>query len=338
MNDAWIIGVPLAGAAGAAAATAALIPWLRRRAILDHPNERASHTVPTPKGGGLAVVPVLLALFAVLYLAFPAMPPALPVVTLAAAALWLLSWWDDLHDLSPFGRLAGHFVAVAAGLVALPAEHTVFQGLLPVALDRVAAALTWVWFVNLFNFMDGIDGICGAETASIGAGLAAVAAVSGAFGPSSLLALAVAGCAVGFLVFNWHPAKIFMGDVGSIPLGFVLGWLLLDLAASGQWAAALILPAYYLADATITLVRRALRREKVWRAHKEHFYQRAHQRGLGHDAVVRRIAAANLGLIGLAAWAAAGHAWPALAGAAVVVALLLPRLAGWAGNTAGTAR
>jgi UDP-N-acetylmuramyl pentapeptide phosphotransferase/UDP-N-acetylglucosamine-1-phosphate transferase len=128
---------------------------------------------------------------------------------------------------------------------------------------------------------------------------------------------------LGFLAWNWSPARIFMGDVGSVPLGYLLGFLLLELAFRGGWLAALILPLYFLADATLTLGRRAVRGARVWQAHREHFYQRAVQAGRGHAAVVARVIAADLALI-LCAWAAqrgAGRA--ALAASAIVVAVLL---------------
>ena len=217
----------------------------------------------------------------------------------------------------------------------------VFQGLLPLWLDRLLAALAWLWFVNLFNFMDGIDGIAGVESASLGVGLALVFLLSGLILPAGLALLATAA-ALGFLLVNWHPARIFLGDVGSVPLGFLLGWLLLLAAAEGAWAAALILPGVYWADATVTLLRRACRGERVWRAHREHFYQRAVQRGLRHDQVARRIALANAGLVLLALVSVLPSAlpaaaslpalpWLALAAALLLVALLLRRLARGAG-------
>ena len=163
-----------------------------------------------------------------------------------------------------------------------------FQGWLPPALDMAAAALLWVWFVNLYNFMDGIDGLAGSETAAIGIGLALFAVVGTGGDPAlAAPAAAIAAAAIGFLVWNWAPARIFLGDVGSVPLGYLLGFLLLATAARGYWKFALILPLYFLADATITLLRRLARGERVWLPHREHFYQQAVQRGLGHAAVVR---------------------------------------------------
>ena len=193
-------------------------------------------------------------------------------------------------------------------------------------LDRVASGLLWLWFVNLFNFMDGIDGISGVEAGSVGLGLAAVAVLLGWPALPAALALVLAAVAAGFLVWNWAPAKLFLGDVGSVPLGYLLGWLLLSTAAAGQWAVALILPLYYLLDATLTLARRLRRGEKFWRAHREHFYQRAVQGGLGHAAVALRIGLANGGLILLALLAAKGYPWLALAAALGVVGVLLAHL------------
>jgi UDP-N-acetylmuramyl pentapeptide phosphotransferase/UDP-N-acetylglucosamine-1-phosphate transferase len=173
--------------------------------------------------------------------------------------------------------------------------------------------------------MDGIDGISGVETAAIGAGAALVLWL--AAGNSSLAdyGLCLAAVAVGFLLWNWHPARIFLGDVGSVALGFLLGWLLLALAAAVLWAPALLLPLYYLADATLTLARRAWRHEKVWQAHRQHFYQQAARRFANHATVSRWIAGTNAALIALAALAAwrPATAWPALISGAAVVALLL---------------
>lgn len=326
--------IAVSTAAASCGATWALLPILRRKAILDHPTERASHTIPTPRGGGIAVVSVTVLAWSAAAFMTEALSPSLLTALGGAVALAVLSWLDDLADLSALVRLAGHAAAVAAGLAALPDGILIFQGLLPEALDKVLAALAWIWFVNLFNFMDGIDGISGVEIMAIGAGVFALAATSAVTPALGLLGVGAAGAAVGFLVFNWQPAKIFLGDVGSVPMGFLLGWLLLSLAGQGLWAPALILPLYYLADATLTLGRRALRGEKVWRAHKEHFYQRAHQAGLSHAAVSTRIAVANGLLIGCALLAAQGKVWPGLICGVGVVSALLGHFATQRGRSA----
>lgn len=301
-----------------AGATGAIVPHLRRRAVLDRPNERSSHAVPTPRGGGIAIMAVLLP-FWTLLAAFGVVPPAIFVTIAAAAGLASISFLDDLRGLSAGSRLLVQVLAVAAGLAALPGP--VFQGLLPPWPDRVAAGVLWLWFVNLFNFMDGIDGIAGTEAAFLGGGVALLGLLGGT-GGDAWLGTGVAAAALGFLKWNWHPAKLFMGDVGSVPLGYLLGFLLLALAARGQWAGALLMPLYYLADATWTLFRRLFRGEAVWRAHREHFYQRAVQAGRSHDAVVKRVAAANMVLL-LLALASRWFLWmPLVLGVVAVLALL----------------
>ena len=302
-----------------------LILWLlRRRSILDLPNERSSHRVATPRGGGLAVVPVLLVAWLVIgQTGTPDQAHASLVLCGAALGLGVVSWIDDLKGLAVGWRLAAQAIAVAAAVWALPGGGPYWGGLLPAGLDAVAAGLLWLWFINLFNFMDGIDGLAGAETVSLGAGVAVLAVIAGMDDVTVLHGLTALAAALGFLRWNWQPARIFLGDVGSVPLGFLLGWLLLDLSAQGYWVSALILPLYYLADSSITLVKRGLRGAAVWQAHREHFYQRAVQQGRRHGAVVGAVVCANLGLIVLAALAALDWRWPALAGAAAVVSALL---------------
>jgi UDP-N-acetylmuramyl pentapeptide phosphotransferase/UDP-N-acetylglucosamine-1-phosphate transferase len=304
--------------------TRALVAVLRRRAVLDRPNERSSHVAPTPRGGGIAVIGASVAAWLVLA-AIGIMPPAAIVVALAGAGLALVSWFDDLRGLSPGGRLLAQFAAVAAGIWALP-QGAFFQGWLAPGLDVMAGALLWVWFANLFNFMDGIDGIDGSEAAAIGIGIVLVAGVGGLDLGLAAPGAAIAAAALGFLVWNWAPARIFLGDVGSVPLGYLLGFLLFELARRGAWQAALILPLYFLADASLTLLRRLARRERVWQAHREHFYQRAVQRGLSHDAVVLRVIGADVVLIACAWAAARGWGFAALAVAVIAVLALLAEL------------
>ena len=313
------------------------IPLLERRRILDHPTHRSSHSVPTPRGGGLAVVPVVV----IAWTSIPFLVPEGPgigdllLASGGAAVLASLSWRDDLRGLSVKWRLSVHVLVVGlvVGFASLPNPY--FQGLVPIWLDRIAAALALLWFLNLFNFMDGIDGIAGVETVSIGLGCAIIAWVTGQHAWIGVLGVAVAGAGFGFLCWNWHPARIFLGDVGSIPLGFLLAWLLMALASEGAWASALILPLYYLADATITLIWRAVRGERIWQPHRDHFYQRAIRRGRGHASVSLFVAGINLVLVGLAV-VALSHPWPALIAAVVIVAVFLAFLDRGAINRAET--
>jgi UDP-N-acetylmuramyl pentapeptide phosphotransferase/UDP-N-acetylglucosamine-1-phosphate transferase len=225
-------------------------------------------------------------------------------IPLLCAPLAVVGMVDDRYDLPAALRYAVQ-LATAVALVAItPLPLPLW--FLPVVVVAVTAV------INFFNFMDGLDGLvalCGAIL-MLAAGL-----------------WPVAGALLGFLAWNWSPAKLFMGDVGSIPLGFVIGWLLLSAAFDGAWAAAIILPGYYWADATLTLLRRAARGEKVWRAHRSHFYQRAVQAGASHATVATSVLNANVGLVVLAAFVAIDHPWIGIAAAAFLVANLLRRLA-----------
>ncbi len=192
----------------------------------------------------------------------------------------------------------------------------------PLVLERALLGLGWLWMINLTNFMDGIDGIAASEVIAIAIGYVAVTSAAGLPGGLVPLALILAGAAAGYLIWNWHPARIFMGDVGSIPAGFLIGWLMLDLAYRGQPAAALILPAYFLADATLTLLKRLFKGEKPWQAHKTHYYQRAAQGRATPPQVVSAVSIANVGLIALALVSVKLPAAALLAAALVVLFLL----------------
>ena len=310
--------------------TVALLTWglrglLLRRAVLDRPNERSSHAVPTPRGAGLALVPVVLLLWAGLA-RHEALPGQAGLVLAAALALLLVSFVDDLRGLSAGVRFPMHLLAVAAGLWALPLDWSLTQGLLPRWADLLLAGLAWLWFLELTNFMDGIDGISGVELGSIAFGLLLLAALGLLAPGQGLAALLLLAALLGFLAWNWHPAALFLGDVGSVPLGYLVGWLLLLACGQGLWPAALILPAYYWADATLTLLARLRRGEKVWQAHRSHFYQRA-LASLSHGQVAGAILLADLLLVGATLLAARGQVWAGLGLGALIVLLLLLWLA-----------
>ena len=303
--------------------TRLLIGYLMAQQVLDHPNARSSHEAPTPRGAGIAVVGALFAVWIVIGVIEGSL--GVPVVTISAIGMILagVSLLDDLQGLGPAVRLTVHTIAVAIALVLVPLPGPIFGGLFPPLVDLIMAGVLWVWFINLFNFMDGIDGIVGVETLAISIGLFVIARKLGLGEMSMLLSLSVGAVALGFLRWNWHPAKIFLGDVGSIPLGFVLGWMLLVLAANGAWGPALILPLYFFADATLTLLRRILKAERLWEAHREHFYQRAVDTGLRHDQIAWIVGVANLFLIMLSIVAARGLPEAAILGACGAVGMLL---------------
>ncbi|MBC6441176.1 MAG: glycosyltransferase family 4 protein [Rhodospirillales bacterium] len=297
--------------------------------VMDRPNERSSHDRPVPRGGGIALMGMVIPSWLFLAVLTHTFGQVWPVIA-AATVLAVLSFVDDLRNLPAMPRFAAHVAAVVLGLLLLPDNALLFDGMLPLWADRIVVGLAWLWFINLFNFMDGIDGITGVETITIAGGLAVaiVIVVAGAGGDWSRapLAAVMAGAAAGFLVLNWHPARLFLGDVGSVPLGYLLGWLLVWTACvRGLWWLALLLPLTYWADATTTLLWRTAKGDRIWRAHRSHAYQAAVQAGARHDTVSCVIAAVNAGLVALALLALVDlvPVWLALGAGAVLTGLLL---------------
>jgi len=251
-----------------------VIWWLLRSRLsfiaLDRPNPRSLHEAPVPRIGGLGLH------FGAL-LAIGIIAPRLPIALwIAFAVILLVSFLDDLRGIPALLRLVLH-VAVCALFSAaiLTGEH----GIPTVA----AAALAIAWMANLYNFMDGSDGLAGGM-ASIGFSFYGAAAWFAGSTEFALVNFSIAAAAAAFLVFNFHPARIFLGDAGSVPLGFLaaalglIGWLQRDWT---WWFPALVFSPF-IVDASVTLARRLLRREKVWQAHRDHYYQRLVQLGWGH--------------------------------------------------------
>jgi len=303
-----------------------LRPWLARHAVAQ-PNVRSSHRAPTPQGGGIAVVIATLAAAWVLSAAWlPIESGQLLPISAAAGLLAVVGAIDDVRSLPTAARLLMHCIAVGAVVAALPNELRLLPQL-PFWIERAGLLLGGVWFVNLVNFMDGIDWMTVAEVVPI-TGAMVVLGIAGTIAPApAAVAAALLGATLGFAPFNRPVARLFLGDVGSLPIGIALGWLLLDLAGRGHRTAALILPLYYLADATITLARRIARGEPFWLAHRTHFYQRATDNGFSVAEIVGRVFLVNLALavLALIAVAASGIAVPlvSLAVAVAIVALLL---------------
>lgn len=294
------------------------IRLLDGRGVVAQENERSMHKGQTATGGGLPLI------FSVLvgFMAFWPLAPVHAWLLPAAALLAIVSFFDDLNPVSRWLRFGTHLLAAISCVASIHYAQFIFQGWLPLWLDRALAVIALVWFINLFNFMDGIDGIAGVEAVFLAGGYAIVIAVAGASSPLVGLALAIAGASGGFLFWNWHPARIFLGDVGSVPLGFLCGALMIWLAVQHSLAAALILPLYFVADATITILMRLRRGEKIWEPHRSHFYQRSARAVGSHAVVVRRVAICNGILVGLAVLALSMPV-TAFALAVVTVAVLL---------------
>jgi len=261
------------------------VGWLVRRGsfALDYPSHRSLHEVPVPRTGGLGLhAGILIGVLIVV----PDVPVSLAV---AAAVLIAVSFIEDLRGIPALWRLIFHIVSAGAfaGAVILDADG-------PVVL--IAATLAIAWMANLYNFMDGSDGLAGGMTLFGFAfyGLAAWLAGATQF---SLLNFCIAAAAAAFLVYNFHPARIFMGDVGSVPLGFLAGslGLLGILRDYWPWWFPLLVFSPFIVDASTTLARRALQGKRIWEPHRDHYYQRLVRLGWGH----RRTALAEYAAMGV---------------------------------------
>jgi len=329
-----LVAVPLA-AGLSAGLIVALHPLLRRYALA-RPNARSSHTVPTPQGGGIAVVLAVLASVGAVLALRGAGLDGLEALVLAHAVLLLaiLGAVDDIRPLPASLRLGVQTLVVAALVTAVGGR--LMPGL-PLTVERGVAILAGVWFVNLVNFMDGLDWMSVAGFVPLAGALVLLGLLGGVAFLPMLVAAALLGGLLGFAPFNRPVARLFLGDVGSLPIGLLGAWLLYRLAAEGGLAAAILLPLYFLADATLTLGRRILRREPVWQAHRSHWYQRATSNGFSVIAVVGRVFVLNLALAALAGATLLWPSWPvtvlaSVAGAAGVACVLhafgRPRTAG----------
>ena len=250
------------------------------RQLMDQPNSRSSHTEPTPRGGGLAFVGVFLLLLVVVAQQEGGgrLAIALGVGGLLIAAVGLV---DDMRSLSARLRAAVHAAAALSAVLLLGLPRV--SGAAGVAVGALIV-LGLVWLINLYNFMDGIDGLAGGQAVVASLGLVALASAAPAVDTAAWV---LAGAVAGFLVLNAPPARIFMGDVGSGFLGFVLGVLALAAHAAGAASAAILtlLLAPFLVDATATLAVRVLRRQRWYEAHRDHVYQRLTRAGMTHRSV-----------------------------------------------------
>lgn len=268
VSSPWLLGVLALG-------ISVMVTGLRLRFAgrgLDFPDHRSLHSRPVPHGGGLGIVAAALVCGAIA--GVDASWLVLPLL------LALVSWADDWLDLPFWVRLPAHLGCAGVLVIAYGIASW------PVALMHI---LVIAWSTNAYNFMDGADGLAGSMAVS---GFSAYAAGFLLAGQAAMagLCLAVAGAAAGFLYFNWHPARIFMGDVGSIPLGFLAGGVGWHGNVTGVWPVWFgpLVFAPFLFDASATLMRRAVRGEQVWRAHRDHYYQRMVRAGMAHDAMCRR--------------------------------------------------
>jgi Fuc2NAc and GlcNAc transferase len=260
------------------------------KSILDVPNERSSHTIPTPRGGGIAIA--ITFFVGVSWLGWHDLISLSLTKALLGGGLLVAAtgYWDDLKSVSARTRFFLHLLAAIWTLYCLGGFSTLVIGNWSIHLGwlgSVIAAIGVVWLINLYNFMDGIDGIAGSEAVFVAGAAGSALFLLGATGLAAVCFFLCAAC-LGFLLWNWAPAKIFLGDVGSGLLGFIFAVLIL--ASANQHAILLfpwlILLAVFIFDATLTLIHRSMRGQQLSAAHREHLYHRLMQFGFSHKKVV----------------------------------------------------
>jgi UDP-N-acetylmuramyl pentapeptide phosphotransferase/UDP-N-acetylglucosamine-1-phosphate transferase len=288
----WLLAIAVV--AMAATLSSLLIYLLRPlliRHLLAHPNERSSHVRATPQGAGVGVMLALFLVALAVWLLSGASggeASSLWPVLVGAAGLTALGLADDARALPVSWRFLGQTLAALLMVATLPESLSLFPDLLPLMVERALLVLGTVWFVNAVNFLDGLDWITAAQVVPMTLGIAALYALGAVPASVGFLALALLGAMLGFAPFNKHPAKLFLGDAGSLPIGLLLAFMLIFVAGTNL-AAALLLALYTLADSTLTLGRRAYNREHIFSAHRSHFYQRAVIGGMTPPQVTARV-------------------------------------------------
>jgi Fuc2NAc and GlcNAc transferase len=309
--------------------TRAMLAYCQRVQMMDVPNERSSHTSPTPRGGGVAIVLTSLAAFAagvVTGQVFLSLGLAMLVAGVLVATVGL---WDDYRSLHPGVRLTGQFVAagMVVEIIGTPQSMNLFLFQINSTWLALLSVIAVVWLINLTNFMDGIDGLAAAECVFVMSARGVLLYMSkddALVYPCFWLAAA----ALGFLLLNWPPARIFMGDVGSGYIGLAYGALLsADIVREPThlWVW-LILLGTFLTDSTVTLLRRAAAGRRVWEAHRSHAYQHV-SRGWGHARTTRAYLMVNL--LWLAPLAACASRWPQTGPVCFLVATVPLAMAAW---------
>jgi Fuc2NAc and GlcNAc transferase len=312
-------------AAGALVVSFVVTGLVRRRALsinlMDVPNARSSHSHPTPRGGGVAIVIASQLAFGVLTLFGLVSPAFFFALAGGGTAVAVVGYLDDRGRIGIVARFAVHLAASIWAVAFIGAldevswfGRTIHLGLPGLVLSVIGTA----WALNLFNFMDGIDGIAASQAIFMGLSVGLTAAAAGLFPGSLAVGVAIAAASLGFLLWNWPPARIFMGDVGSGYLGFVLAIFIIWVSRQDPrlLPVCLVLGSLFIIDATVTLFRRLARRERVYEAHRSHAYQWLSRRWKSHLRVTLAYGLVNVLCLAPAAWLCFRFpemAWPIVA-------------------------
>ncbi len=299
----YILSIFILGAISTIASylfTRVLINLLPKYGMVDVPSTRRVHDRETPRGGGVAFVVIfgtLLPLFE--YCMFGKFDRSLVILQIFFP-ISLVSFWDDIsHVVIPI-RLLIHVLCSFLAIMWLIHPNPILRYEIPVYLDLTIAAFALLTFLNLYNFLDGIDGITVSETAHLSFTIIILCFLGYDIIPNVdmviIITTIILGWSIGFFYFNWQPAKIFLGDAGSISLGFLLGICLLTVASASTklFAACVIASLYYVADGGLTILIRIVKGERIWEPHLQHFFQKSVRKGRSHERVVKRIIKCNL--------------------------------------------
>lgn len=284
------------------------IPLLIKYNIVDIPKERKNHNIPTPTGGGIAIIVSFIIGFIIIESTiFHQIKYSIKIIPLTLT-LAIVSFFDDIKHINILIRLFIHILASAI-LVFTTNLTPIFHGFIPIIIDQLLAIIALITFINIYNFMDGIDGITISQTIYFCLIMLILCylkqdIISHAFFVIITMFL-ILGCSIAFIYYNWHPAKIFLGDVGSISLGFLMGICIIVIASSSfhLLLSCVIMSLYYLSDSIMTIIARLINKEKIWEPHNKHFFQQALKKGMSHNEVTSKIILCNftLGILSIAA-------------------------------------
>ncbi len=259
--------------------------------FVDRPNYRSNHNKPIALGGGIVFIPLIIIATIIFKYEWN------KFVLTSLSLLFLISLIDDIKNVKPFHRLVVHFISSSIFVflfINFQIQDFIEQSILFYYFGTIFMILSITWFINAFNFMDGINGISSIEIMSICLSLMIINFFLQQ--EINVLAFSIFIITSVFIYFNWTPSRLFLGDSGSIPLGFLSSYLLIELTLEGFWVSAILLPLYYVMDASVTLLLRVYKRKKFWKAHSEHYYQQAIKNGLSHSGVSLRLLLINIGL------------------------------------------
>ncbi len=297
----FLVGVFFEAMLLAVISTRLVLKLLRRHQIIDIPNDRSQHKSPTPRGGGWGILAIVLPLW---WLIGACAPPIrgidVPAIAFFTILLALVAWWDDVKDMSATLRLVVQAGIALIIVLMVPHEAILVTAWWPRWLEHILLFLGVIWLINLHNFMDGADGLLATHVITVLLGLAALLWFAGARVDLLMRVLILAGATAGFLFWNRPRAKVFAGDVGSMSLGLLMAVLIIESTQYVHAATIMILPLYFVMDATVTLVRRIHHGHHPFTPHREHFFQKILQAGYSTWQLLLAILVLNIVLFAIA--------------------------------------